>query len=78
MTHGLHWLPKVDQIIVISNGAISETGTYDELLSHNGAFAQFLKTFLLNEVTEDEEDDPECMYPLQPLFYETLLNYYKK
>ena len=45
--------------MVLLNGEISETGTYDELLEHNGAFATFLKTYLLHEDSEDEEDDPE-------------------
>ena len=50
----------MDRIAVISNGEISEIGSYDELLTHNGAFAQFLKTFLLKEDSEDSEsDDPE-------------------
>lgn len=60
VTHGVHWLPNVDQILVFVNGEISEMGSYDELLTHNGAFAQFLKTFLLQEDSESEESDPEC------------------
>ncbi|KAL5011002.1 hypothetical protein ScPMuIL_013307 [Solemya velum] len=47
VTHGLQWLPHVDQIIVITNGQISETGSFEQLLSHDGAFAQLLKTYLL-------------------------------
>ena len=59
MTHGVNWLPKVDKIIVLNNGVISETGSYEELLSHNGIFAQFLKTYLLQEESSDEDEDPE-------------------
>ena len=60
VTHGVQWLPKVDRIAVISDGEISEIGSYDELLTRNGAFAQFLKTFLLKEDSDDSEsDDPE-------------------
>ncbi|KAL5010012.1 hypothetical protein ScPMuIL_012317, partial [Solemya velum] len=47
VTHGLQWLPHVDKIIVITNGQISETGSFEQLLSHDGAFAQLLKTYLL-------------------------------
>lgn len=32
VTHGITYLPQVDHIVVMKDGAISETGTYDELL----------------------------------------------
>ena len=32
VTHGITYLPKVDQIIVMKNGEISEVGTYKQLL----------------------------------------------
>nr|XP_022323792.1 multidrug resistance-associated protein 1-like isoform X1 [Crassostrea virginica]XP_022323793.1 multidrug resistance-associated protein 1-like isoform X1 [Crassostrea virginica]XP_022323794.1 multidrug resistance-associated protein 1-like isoform X1 [Crassostrea virginica] len=57
VTHGIHWLPMVDSIIVLIDGKISEMGTYDELLSHDGAFAQFLKTYLTQENPDEEEDE---------------------
>lgn len=60
VTHGLQWLPKVDSILVMTDGRISEMGTYNELLSHNGAFAQFLTTYLTQQdESEDDEDDEE-------------------
>ncbi|XP_076114149.1 multidrug resistance-associated protein 1-like [Mytilus galloprovincialis] len=57
VTHGLRWLPFVDKIIVMVDGSISEIGTYEELLSHDGAFAQFLKMYIIE--TAEDEDDPE-------------------
>ncbi|XP_025097264.1 multidrug resistance-associated protein 1-like [Pomacea canaliculata] len=61
VTHGLQWLPKVDSILVMTDGRISEMGTYNELLSHNGAFAQFLTTYLTQQdESEDDEDDEEA------------------
>lgn len=60
VTHGIHWLPKFDMIYVIANGVISERGSYDELLSHDGEFAKFLRTYLIeHEESEGEEDDEE-------------------
>lgn len=45
VTHGIHFLPQVDQIIVIKDGRISECGTYSELQENSGAFAEFLQTY---------------------------------
>lgn len=33
----------MDQIFVLSDGQISENGTYDKLLDHAGPFAEFLE-----------------------------------
>ena len=61
VTHGVQWLPKVDQIIVLVKGEVSEVGSYEELVDHNGPFAQFLKTYLTQEESdEEEEQDVEC------------------
>ncbi|XP_053385666.1 multidrug resistance-associated protein 1-like [Mercenaria mercenaria] len=61
VTHGIHWLPNVDMIFVVTNGAISEVGSYDELLSHDGEFAKFLRTYLIeHEESEEEEEDEEA------------------
>ena len=32
VTHGIHFLPDVDEILVMKNGRISERGSYQELL----------------------------------------------
>lgn len=56
VTHGISFLPKVDQIIVIKDGEISETGSFQELLNHQGAFAKFIKTYLA-ECSEEEDSN---------------------
>ena len=38
------YLPQVDFIIVLENGTISRSGTYDELMKMGGNFANFLIT----------------------------------
>ncbi|WAQ99709.1 MRP1-like protein [Mya arenaria] len=58
VTHGVHWLPKVDKIVVLVNGQISEMGSYEQLLNHDGAFAKFLKAFVTTE-SSDEDSDKE-------------------
>ncbi|XP_046577414.1 multidrug resistance-associated protein 1-like [Haliotis rubra] len=59
VTHGIHWLPEVDSILVMTRGQISETGTYEELLHHNGPFSEFLQKYLLESI-DSGITDPEC------------------
>lgn len=59
VTHGVGYLPQVDRIIVLSGCQISEIGNYTQLLYNNGAFADFLRTYYLDEQKAIEEDDPK-------------------
>ena len=60
VTHGVHWLPMVDEILVMMDGMITEKGNYEELMSHNGEFAQFLKMYLSQADSDDDDEvDPE-------------------
>ncbi len=63
MTHGISFLPQVDTIIVLSDGKISEAGSYRQLLNAGKAFADFLRNYLAEEEEEAlEELDEECKY----------------
>ncbi|XP_046612728.1 multidrug resistance-associated protein 1 isoform X10 [Neodiprion virginianus] len=55
VTHGITYLPEVDDIIVIKNGEVTERGTYKQLLEKKGAFAEFLVQHL-QEVGNLEAD----------------------
>ena len=57
MTHGITYLPKVDCIITMADGRVTEVGTYDELIKKEGAFAQFISTYLNEHVSSSEEDE---------------------
>jgi ATP-binding cassette subfamily C (CFTR/MRP) protein 1 len=46
VTNSLSFLPQVDQIIMIDDGYIIETGTYVELKRKEGAFTDFIKSFV--------------------------------
>ncbi|KAK3596597.1 hypothetical protein CHS0354_020940 [Potamilus streckersoni] len=60
VTHGVQWLPMVDEIIVLSNGQVCERGTFEELLNHNGACTQFIRSHYTEQSKKKEEDiDPE-------------------
>uniref|UniRef100_A0A8D0L527 Multidrug resistance-associated protein 1 n=1 Tax=Sphenodon punctatus TaxID=8508 RepID=A0A8D0L527_SPHPU len=53
VTHGVSYLPLMDTIIVMTDGEISEMGSYQELLKQDGAFAEFLRTYANAEQSVD-------------------------
>ncbi|KAK0424597.1 hypothetical protein QR680_008742 [Steinernema hermaphroditum] len=70
VTHGVHFLKHCDRVIVLKDGQISEQGTYQELITARGAFAEFLEEFVTKAIErrrttstsavscdEEEEDD---------------------
>ncbi|NWR69627.1 MRP1 protein, partial [Centropus unirufus] len=46
VTHTIHILPQVDNIVFLVDGMISEIGSYQELLQRNGGFAEFLHSHI--------------------------------
>lgn len=54
VTHSIHFLPQVDEIVVVGNGTILEKGSYSTLLANKGLFAKNLKTFVKQTGPEDE------------------------
>ena len=59
VTHGLTYLPKVDHVIVLKDGRVSEQGTYQDLLNEEGgAFAELVRTYL-TENSDEDDLDPE-------------------
>ncbi|CAH1105175.1 unnamed protein product [Psylliodes chrysocephalus] len=57
VTHGIGYLSQTDKIIVLKNGQISETGTYQELMDRKGAFSDFLLQHITEEIETEEELD---------------------
>jgi len=49
----------VDRILVLSEGRISECGTYEQLISHDGEFAAFLRQHMLHDEADSDDEDPE-------------------
>lgn len=56
VTHGISFLPQVDNIMVMVDGNVSEMGSYQELLNQNGAFAEFLRNYALEDIVEEDEN----------------------
>ncbi|TNN45537.1 Multidrug resistance-associated protein 1 [Liparis tanakae] len=52
VTHGMSFLPQADLILVLGDGEITESGSYQELLGRHGAFADFIHTFVSTERKE--------------------------
>ncbi|XP_068210698.1 multidrug resistance-associated protein 1-like [Palaemon carinicauda] len=57
VTHAIWVLPQVDEIFVVQDGSVVERGTYKELLSHEGNFAQFLLQHINTKDSIEEEDN---------------------
>jgi len=53
--------------VVVVDGEISESGSYEELLSHDRAFAQFLRTYIQQQ--DEDEEDEERLYSYWLSFY---------
>ena len=66
VTHGVSYLPQMDNIIVMKEGRITESGSYRELLDRKGEFADFLIQYL-SEKKETKEMDPETETELDEL-----------
>ncbi|XP_051773178.1 LOW QUALITY PROTEIN: canalicular multispecific organic anion transporter 1 [Ctenopharyngodon idella] len=45
VTHGISFLPYVDEIVVLVNGVVSEVGSYNALRANKGAFYEFLEIY---------------------------------
>ncbi|KFO89441.1 Canalicular multispecific organic anion transporter 1, partial [Buceros rhinoceros silvestris] len=56
VTHGISFLPQVDNIVVLVAGAVSEYGSYSSLLANRGAFAQFLNLYGSQEEDASEKN----------------------
>uniref|UniRef100_A0A3Q2E358 ATP binding cassette subfamily C member 3 n=1 Tax=Cyprinodon variegatus TaxID=28743 RepID=A0A3Q2E358_CYPVA len=61
VTHGISFLPQVDNIVVMVDGRVSEMGSYQELLKQNGAFAEFLRNYALEDIIEEDEATEELI-----------------
>nr|XP_009681743.1 PREDICTED: multidrug resistance-associated protein 1 isoform X3 [Struthio camelus australis] len=72
VTHAVNYLPQMDTILVMTDGEISEMGSYQELLKQDGAFAEFLRTYANAEQSMENSDaDPSLEGTVQLLETDT-------
>uniref|UniRef100_A0A663N781 Multidrug resistance-associated protein 1 n=1 Tax=Athene cunicularia TaxID=194338 RepID=A0A663N781_ATHCN len=67
VTHAINYLPQMDTILVMSDGEISEMGSYQELLKQDGAFAEFLRTYANAEQSVENSDQVKASCGLYTL-----------
>uniref|UniRef100_A0A8C6UTT8 Multidrug resistance-associated protein 1 n=1 Tax=Neogobius melanostomus TaxID=47308 RepID=A0A8C6UTT8_9GOBI len=61
VTHGLSYLPQADLILVMGEGQVTERGSYQQLLTTDGAFAEFLRTYA--SVDNNDSGKTQCHPP---------------
>ena len=73
VTHSVHFLPYVEEILVMRGGKISERGSYKQLLERKGAFSEFLIEHLSEDQCEEEEECEEVKEHLEEVYGKTTL-----
>uniref|UniRef100_A0A673HV30 ATP-binding cassette, sub-family C (CFTR/MRP), member 2 n=1 Tax=Sinocyclocheilus rhinocerous TaxID=307959 RepID=A0A673HV30_9TELE len=61
VTHGISFLPYVDEIIVLVNGVVFEVGSYDGLRASKGAFSEFLETYGKDKTQESDYEQIDTL-----------------
>lgn len=64
VTNSITYLSKMDHIVVLRHGRISEQGSYHELLQQNGAFAEFISNYLAEDHSDDDKDEDSESNPV--------------
>ncbi|KAG0238515.1 Multidrug resistance-associated protein 1 [Actinomortierella wolfii] len=57
VTHGIHHLEQVDNIVLVKNGEISENGKYEDLMAAKNGFYQLIKEYSVNEGRKKDKKD---------------------
>lgn len=65
VTHGLSYLPEVDHIVVLVGGRVSESGSYQQLMDADGAFAELIRNYAFNSNDQVEEVDEKDFHKEQ-------------
>uniref|UniRef100_A0A8C5GHS1 ABC-type glutathione-S-conjugate transporter n=1 Tax=Gouania willdenowi TaxID=441366 RepID=A0A8C5GHS1_GOUWI len=63
VTHGVSFLPHVDEIIVLVNGVVSEIGSYNSLRASRGAFSEFLETYAKEQNNQSSSEPDVELFP---------------
>uniref|UniRef100_A0A4W6CQ66 ATP-binding cassette, sub-family C (CFTR/MRP), member 2 n=1 Tax=Lates calcarifer TaxID=8187 RepID=A0A4W6CQ66_LATCA len=56
VTHGVSFLPFVDEIVVLQDGVVTEIGSYNSLRASRGAFSEFLDTYAKEQSNQTQSE----------------------
>ncbi|KAG0044177.1 hypothetical protein BGZ83_010575 [Gryganskiella cystojenkinii] len=59
VTHAIHHLEQADQIVVIKDGGIHETGKYDDLMEARDSFYQLITDYSVNQGKKSKKSEKE-------------------
>ncbi|GLD66489.1 canalicular multispecific organic anion transporter 1, partial [Lates japonicus] len=60
VTHGVSFLPFVDEIVVLQDGVVTEIGSYNSLRASRGAFSEFLDTYAKEQSNQTQSESDRC------------------
>ncbi|XP_017268527.1 canalicular multispecific organic anion transporter 1 [Kryptolebias marmoratus] len=60
VTHGISFLPYVDEVVVLVDGKVSEVGSYKSLRASKGAFSEFLDTYAKEQNSQSNSKEDGC------------------
>ncbi|CAL8256487.1 unnamed protein product [Lota lota] len=63
VTHGVSFLPYMDEIVVLVDGVVSEVGSYQSLRATRGAFSDFLNMYAKEENKQQAQPAAGCVFP---------------
>ncbi|KAF9165612.1 Multidrug resistance-associated protein 1 [Actinomortierella ambigua] len=67
VTHGIHHLSEADQIMVVKDGKINESGQYDKLMAAKGDFFQLIQEYSIKSQSDAKSSDVVEIIPDQDL-----------
>ncbi|XP_067941485.1 ATP-binding cassette sub-family C member 2-like isoform X2 [Watersipora subatra] len=54
VTHGMHWLPHMDEIYVIDNGRLSQLGAYNLSAANTAHYPKYIESYLRDDEAAQE------------------------
>ena len=76
VTNSLSFLPQTDEIWMLDEGVIQESGSYEDLRNKNGMFTDFIKNFLESKISNEITKGKSYFVSFFLFEYKPILIYY--